>query len=61
MYLPIWVFQTRSKASLTPRIHRMIRQRGLTQKEAAALLGVKAAAGLPANAKSVGQISRRPA
>jgi len=29
------------KASLTLRIHRIIRQRGLTQKEAAALLGVK--------------------
>lgn len=29
------------KASLTLRIHRIIRQRGLTQKEAAVLLGVK--------------------
>jgi predicted XRE-type DNA-binding protein len=29
------------KASLTLRIHRIIRQRGLTQKEAATLLGVK--------------------
>jgi len=29
------------KASLTLRIHRIIRQRGITQKEAAALLGVK--------------------
>ncbi len=29
------------KAGLTLRIHRIIRQRGLTQKEAAAILGVK--------------------
>ena len=29
------------RANLTLRIHRIIRQRGLTQKEAAVLLGVK--------------------